>query len=144
MKESDLNNNDMLRDWIEATGKDEAPGGFTQNVMSQVIVEPVYSSRSYRNPVSTGFKVGAIIFVTIIVVFSFLIPDSQSSIIPSLNFDFLDKINSFNFSIPKINIPSFPYTNYLLYGSVVIFLLAGFDRVLDRLFIFPENDKAQQ
>ncbi len=142
MNKSDLNNNDILKDWVEATGKDKAPVGFTQNVMSQVNVEPVYSSTFYKNPVSITFKVGAVLFVTIIVVLSFFVPDSQSSIIPGLNFDFLSKINPANLSIPKIDFPSIPYINYLLYASIVVFLLAVFDGVLNSLFTRTKKNKA--
>lgn len=144
MKKSDLSNNDMLKDWVEATGKDKAPVGFTQNVMSQVNVEPVYNSTFYKSPVSITFKTGALLFVIIIVVLAFFVPDSQSSIIPGLNFDFLNKINPGNLSLPKIDIPSIPYINYLLYASVVIFVLAGFDGVLSRLFTGTKKEKAQQ
>lgn len=143
MRKSDLNNNDMLKDWVEATGKDKAPVGFTQNVMSQVNVEPV-NSKFYKNPVSVTFKAGAFLFAAIIVVLSFFIPDSQSSIIPGLNFDFLSKINPANLSIPKIDFPSIPYINYLLYASIVVFLLAISDRVLNSLFTVTKKNKAQQ
>ena len=140
MKKSDLNNNDMLKDWVEATGKDKAPVGFTQNVMSQINVEPVYNSTFYKSPVSITFKAGAFLFVIIIVVLAFFVPDSQSSIIPSLNFDFLNKINPGNLSLPKIDIPSIPYINYLLYASVVVLLLAAFDGALSRFFTGTEKE----
>ncbi|MCD4770566.1 MAG: hypothetical protein K8R35_10425 [Bacteroidales bacterium] len=144
MKKSDLSNNDMLKDWVEATGKDKAPVGFTQNVMSQVNVEPVYNSTFYKSPVSTTFKTGALLFVIIIVVLAFFVPDSQSSIIPGLNFDFLNKINPGNLSLPKIDIPSIPYINYLLYASVVVLLLAAFDGALSRFFTGTKKEKALQ
>ncbi len=144
MKKSDLNNSDMLRDWVDATGKDKAPVGFTQNVMSQVAVEPVYSKSSYRSPVSTTFKIGTSLFVSVIVILAFVLPDSQSTIIPDLNLDFLNIIDPGKISLPSLNLPPIQYLNYMLYASAGIFLLIGFDVILNIYFTETEKKKAQQ
>ena len=144
MKKSDLYNSDNIRDWVEVTGKDRAPDGFTQNVMSQINVEPVYSSTFYSNPISKTFKIGALIFVSVIVVLTITMPDSQSSILPNLNFDFLHKFFTNNISFPEIDISSIPYINYLSYAFVIGGLLVALDRGLSWLFTDIKKEKAQQ
>jgi len=130
---------DILKDYLAPETKVKAPEGFTSNIMSRIMVEPLPSSISQkqrrRNPVPF---VSALIF-TAFVLAAFLIGgNGEQTSLPIASF-----LNSIRINIPTINlslIKGFVMPEWLVYLAVSILLLTIFDIVLYELFHKEEND----
>ena len=128
MKKSE---NDIIKEFVDLTGPEEAPSGFTGNLMSRIKMEKEYT---YVNPIKRKFViVVALIFTGLIILTSTLPSASEYSWMTIM----MDKISGFGtgmheyFSSQKILYLS----SYVFYISAGIIVFVLFDRFLARFLI---------
>jgi hypothetical protein len=137
MKEFDDSGKDILREWIDKTGKDTAPSGFTEKIMARIEVE-ITPAQVYKNPISITFRLGALSVLSLLIILSvFSAGSSELAWFDTIS----EKISQLNISIPQLTEFGSLMSNFsfLIYISIGIFMVVLFDRVLSRIF----NNKAR-
>ncbi len=70
MKKSDV---DIIKQWIEYTGAESAPEGFSKKVMSRIELERTHT---YTNPINKKFVLGTILVFTALIILAFTLPSA--------------------------------------------------------------------
>jgi len=128
MKKSDV---DIIKQWIEYTGDESAPEGFSKKVMSRIELERAYT---YTNPINKKFVLGTILVFTALIILALTLPSAgEYSLIKSI----IERISGFindmseTFSFPGIMIAA----RYFFYvsGAIIVFVLI--DRFLAKFVV---------
>ncbi len=122
---------DIIIEWIEYTGTESAPAGFSEKVMSRIELEKDYT---YINPISRTFILIAILAFTGLVILALTLPRASEytwlkSIIENIS-GFLTRIPD-SIQIPGISI----IARYLFYISAGIIVFTLIDRFLAKFLI---------
>ena len=131
MKKSDV---DIIKQWIEYTGAESAPEGFSKKVMSRIELEKAYL---YANPINKRFVLGTVLVFTTLIILALTLPSAReyyriNIVIGKLSGLFSEIPDSF--SIPGIMI----FARYIFYvsGGIIVFVLM--DRFLSK-FLVPQK-----
>jgi hypothetical protein len=125
---------DLLRQYIDPEMTEEAPGGFTSKVMTQIQLEsrPFRATHKLREK---SFVPLISASVTVLLIASaFLIPGNDSDSLTSL---LLNLLKSLKLSVPEIDLSSIfrvALPSVLMYVILGILILTVFDRALYRIF----------
>ena len=134
MNNQEINNEDILRQYINPERIEKAPGGFTSKVMSNILLEkqPSIASDSIRrkNPV---LVISSVVTILLIIA-AFLIPSNESD---SISLPVLKLIGNIKASLPEIkSSPIFHLTipSVIIYAIIGVFVLTILDRALYKIF----------
>ena len=132
MKQLDNQEKDILREWIEITGKDNAPPGFTEKIMTRIALQKA-TSKIYTSPVSLTFKLGFIAVLTLLIVLA-IVSSTQGEL--SFFDTVAERLGMFSLRLPDMPSLDKVIDNFsiILYIAAGIFLLIIFDRILNRMF----------
>jgi hypothetical protein len=128
MKRSDK---DIIKEFIELTGSEKAPSGFSRKVMSRIELE---KDNTYINPISRTFILIVILTFTGLVILALTLPRDieypwMKSVIENIS-GFLTRIPD-SIQIPGISI----IARYLFYISAGIIVFTLIDRFLAKFLI---------
>ncbi|MBN1388032.1 MAG: hypothetical protein JW965_06260 [Bacteroidales bacterium] len=128
MKKSDV---DIIKQWIEYTGTESAPEGFSKKVMSRIELERAYT---YANPINKKFVIGTILVFTALIILAITVPSAgEYHWIKSV----IEKIAGFVPEIPdSLSIPDIlPVARYIFFVSIGIISFIMIDRLLAKFLI---------
>jgi|GEM_PF-5047489 len=121
---------DKIKEWVEYTGSESAPAGFTKKVMSQIEKENTFL---YINPIKKSFIYTVILVFIGLSLLTFTLPSVSEY--PWFQ-DILKHISGFltDFKV-SISIPGLPVIlSYLVYFSGGLSVFIVFDRLLANHF----------
>lgn len=130
MNSSEKYKDDLLRGYISPAGAENAPEGFTSNVMTRVRLEslPVVSKKRNLIPVIYG------IFTCLLIATAVLFPGNNAESLFNPVIDIFSDIKDYLpvislSSVLKVNLPS-----VIIYVFIGIIILTIFDRALRGMF----------
>lgn len=125
---------DIIKEWIEYTGTESAPAGFSEKVMSHIELENEFS---FINPIKKTFILIAILVFTGLVILTFTLPSvNEYTWLQNV----IENISGFFSELPSsISIPAISnIARYLFYFSAGTIVFIIIDRILAK-YIFSGN-----
>ena len=130
---------DIIKQWIEYTGPETAPEGFSNKVMSRIETENVYI---YTNPINKKFILFTLLIFTVLIIIALTLPSAgEYSWIKSI----IEKISGFLPEIPDTlslhNMLIIARYIFYISGGIIAFILT--DRFLAK-FLAPGKEYSGQ
>lgn len=125
---------DILRKYILSEKRENAPEGFTSNVMTRIQLDSIPSVFSVKERKRNLVPYISVLITMVLIVAAMLMPDDQPDALSSPVISF---IKDLRFTIPKLNFFSIFHQNLpsvILYVIIGIIVLSLFDRALYGIF----------
>jgi len=134
MNNKELENDDLLRHYVNREGIEKAPEGFTAKTMTRIQIEAIIypGQRSFR--VKSFVPAVSVIVTSVLIIAALFLPAGQyeKPLLPVGNY-----INTFIAGLPEISVAPLDIASipaWLPYMFIGIILLALFDRALSGFF----------